>query len=237
MGHSWLTIHRVRFKEPHCSRHSGEPSAPENAAAWRFGPHAPLDADGFRTSESDIWGGVGFYDSKEAAQAVVSDPDAFLGWLNETEENWHALAGVIAYRGEADWSTPSEPSPEIEVLSSDPSGRLAVITSAGYDTPNPKDDPRLPNFLKGIEKVVSFYRSLDDNLAAGLFNAVQAKQGLTFSVWKSDRAMMDSAYKSGLHSKYMREHQSEPMFDHSSFMRLRLVDSSGSWDGSDPAAP
>ena len=71
---------------------------------------------------------------------------------------------------------------------SDPGGRLAVVTSAGYEMPNPKNDPRLPPFLKGIEEVVAFYKSLDENLAAGLFNAVETRQGLTFSVWKSDQA-------------------------------------------------
>ncbi len=235
MAYSWLTVHRVQFREPRCSRLSGAPSGPMGAGAWRFGPHAPIGADGFRTTLSDIWGGVGFYHDRSAAEAVVSDPKAHFPWLHEALEHWHALAGVVAYRGEADWSTNTEPNPEIVPLETDPGGRIAVITSAGYDLPNPKEDPRLPAFLKGIEEVVAFYRTLEENLAATLFNAVEAKQGLTFSIWKTDEGMMASAYKSGLHSKYLRQHQSDPMFDRSSFMRLRLLDSSGSWEGVNPA--
>ena len=235
MAFSWLTVHRVQFLEPRCSRVSGAPAGPEGADAWRFGPHAPIGSDGFRTTESNIWGGVGFYGDRSAAENVISDPHAHLPWLDKTLEAWHALAGVVAYRGEADWSTNSEPNPEVMPLKSDPGGRLAVITSAGYDVPNPKEDPRLPPFLKGIEEVVAHYRNLDENLAATLFNAVEAKQGLTFSVWKSDEGMLASAYKSGLHSKYLRQHQTDPMFDRSSFMRLRLLGSSGSWGGIDPA--
>lgn len=234
MPYSWLTIHRARFPEPRNATTDGAPPGPATASAWRFGPHAPIREDGLRTGISDTWGGVGFYETREAAEALIADPAAHLDWLDGTVEHWHALAGVIAHRGEADWSTGSEPHPALAPLGSDPGGVMAVITTAGYNNPGPHELPRIKPFLKKVDAVVTWYRSLDGNAAAMLFNAVEARQGMTFSVWKTDPSMIASAYKAGTHGDYLKMHQKEPMFDVSSFTRLRLLASSGTWDGKDP---
>ena len=204
------------------------------SSVWRFGPHAPLGEDGLRTGAADVWGGVAFYQSREAAEAVVSDPFAHLSFLGEAVEHWHALAAVIAHRGEVDWSTETEPHPALLPLSEDPGGTMAVITSAGYLRPAKDELDRIKPFLRRVNEVVDWYRTLESNAAAMLFNAVESKQGMTFSIWKSDPGMLASAYKIGKHSEFLKMHQSDPMFDMSSFTRLRLLASSGSWDGVDP---
>lgn len=165
---------------------------------------------------------------------MVSDPFAHLSFLGETAEHWHALAAVIAHRGEVDWSTETEPHPALLPLGEDPGGTMAVITSAGYLRPAQDELDRIKPFLKRVNEVVDWYRTLESNAAAMLFNAVESKQGMTFSIWKSDPGMLGSAYKSGKHSEFLKMHQSDPMFDMSSFTRLRLLASSGSWDGADP---
>lgn len=236
MGYSWLTIHRVRFAEPRSAKEHGPPPGPPRAASWRFGPHAPLGPDGLRTGVSREWGGIGFYDSREAAEAVIADPPANLSFLDETDEDWHTLAGVISDRGFRNWATPADPTPELKPLDADPGGRLGVITSAGYEPrPDGSLDPRVKPFLAKINNVVEYYGTLDENLARCLFNAAGWAFGMTFSIWKSDRGMMASAYRSGTHSDYLHEHLGQPMFDYSSFTRVRLLDSAGTWDGVDPA--
>jgi hypothetical protein len=236
VGYSWLSVHRVRFLQSRSAAIDGVPGAPENAAAWRFGPHAPLGEDGLRTGVSDVWGGVGFYHSQQAAEAVVGDPSAHLNFLGETAENWHALAAVIAHRGDVDWSTETEPHPALTPLGEDPGGTMAVITTAGYLRPAQDEMDRIKPFLRKVNEVVDWYQTLECNAAAMLFNAVESKQGMTFSVWKSDPGMLGSAYRNGKHSEFLKMHQSEPMFDMSSFTRLRLLASSGSWEGRDPRA-
>jgi hypothetical protein len=229
-----LTVHRVRYPRPRNSRTDGAPVGPKGAAAWRFGPDAPLGDDGFRTGQSDVWGGVGFYETRDQAEEVLSNPSAHLGFLNETDEAWHALAAVVAHRGEVDWSTDTEPHPGLEALAQDPGGVMAVITSAGYDSAETATPERVRDFLKRVDQVIEWYGSLEANIARCLFNAVTARQGMTFSVWKSDRDMIATAYKGGTHSDYIKRNQETPMFDHSSFTRLRLLNSRGSWDGIDP---
>ena len=75
MTYSWLTIHRVTFKDERDANLSGAPDGPEIASAWRFGPHSPLGDNGLRTGIAREWGGVGFYTSREDAEAVVAAPD------------------------------------------------------------------------------------------------------------------------------------------------------------------
>lgn len=236
MTYSWLTVHRVRFASPRNAATEGAPPGPPAAAAWRFGPHAPLGENGLRTGIADVWGGVGFYRSRNEAEAVLSDPGAHLDFLSDTVEDWHALAGVIAHRGEVDWSTEGEPHPALTPLGEDPGGVMAVITSAGYDETKKVSLDRVRDFLKRVDHVVEWYGRLEANKARCLFNAVEAKEGMTFSVWKSDRDMMTTAYRGGLHADYIKRNQKAPMFDHSSFTRLRLLSSLGTWDGLDPRA-
>jgi hypothetical protein len=236
MSFTWLTIHRVKFDVPRNAKLSGSPKGPQTSAAWRFGPNSPLGEDGFRTGSSDEWGGVGFYHSREEAAAVARDPGGHLAFIEDTAEDWHALACVIAHRGEADWSTPSEPHPVLQPIDSDPGGVMAVITSAGYVSVDETQFPRIKDFLKRVGDVIEFYGTLEDNTARCLFNAVEAREGMTFSVWSSDKGMMASAYKSGVHADNLKRHQVSPMFDRSSFTRLRLLESSGTWDGADPCA-
>ena len=234
MGYSWLTIHRVRFTNPRDAREDGSPSGPRAAAAWRFGPDAALGEDGLRSGVSDIWGGIGFYKDRATAEAVFTDPAEHLDFLGDTTENWHALAGIISHRGRKDWSTATEPSPDLHPLDTDPGGTLAVVTSAGYEPGDGTLDPRVKPFLKKVNSVVDHYRTLDGNLAACLFNATNWKFGLTFSIWDNERAMMTAAYREGTHAAYLKEHQASPMFDFSSFTRLRILRTAGTWDGKNP---
>lgn len=233
MGYSWLSVHRVRFTSPKSAK-DGAPVAPVGAETWRFGPHAPLGENGLRTGVSDVWGGIAFYNDRQMAEAVVADPAQHLDFLDDTAEHWHALACVITHRGEVDWSTPSEPHPALAPLPHDPGGVLAVITTAGYMRPAPEELDRIKPFLKKVDEVVSWYRTLDTNTAAMLFGAVEAKQGMTFSIWKTDPDMTSAAYRSGTHSDFLAMHRAKPMFDTSSFTRLRLISSTGSWDQADP---
>lgn len=234
MGYSWLTVHRVILKEPRNANIEGALPGPGRAAAWRNGPNAPLGENGFRTGISNEWGGLGFYDTREDAEAVLADPSAHLPFLDDVTEAWHALAAVIAHRGEVDWSTASEPHPALQPVDKDPTGVIAVITSAGYLSRDETQHERIRAFLKKVNDVVDFYGTLEENAARSLFNLAGTPEGMTFSVWRSDRGMMSGAYKEGLHSKYLGQHKADAMFDRSSFTRLRLLDSTGTWDGIDP---
>ncbi len=207
---------------------------PTAAKAWRYGPHAPLGKGPARTGIANEWGFVGFYENRSDAEQVLAEPERNLPFLSDTAEHWHALAAVISHRGKVDWSTKDEPHPEPKPLEADPGGVLAVVTSAGYGKIDESQFARIRNFQEKVDHVIDYFGTLDANIARSLFTATEARQGMTFSVWRSDATMATSAYRSGVHAEYIQQHKKESLFDYSSFTRLRLLDSCGSWDGIDP---
>lgn len=232
VSYSWLTAHRARLTH---ERSPGDTvvAAPKGAKAWRYGPSAPLGENGLRTGCADLWGGVAFYDDRADAVAALSGP---LPFEDIAEETWHGVLAVIAHRGEVDWSTKDEPHPAPKPLSEDPGGPMVVITSAGFTWMDESRHPALKDFLQRVDRVVEHYRSLEGNLGAQLFNANGTPEGMTFSIWKDDAAMLAAAYREGRHPENLSQHRKSPMFDRSSFTRMRLLKNIGTWDGRDPMA-
>ena len=110
-------------------------------------------------------------------------------------------------------------------------GRLAVLTSAGYHDRATADVGRIKAFMAGIEAVVAQYRALEGNRRADVFaGGFDGLEGFTCTLWDDDRAMLSAAYKDGTHRREMDANEHTPRFDRSSFSRLRLIDTRGTWD-------
>ncbi len=234
-NHDWLTLHRVKFSDVIDGR--GKPMPPPtNAQIWRFSPEAPLQENGFRACEGDIWGGFALYRSKREAEAVFDDPHAHMPFLDRAVTAWHALVLPYAHRGGVQWRDEVQHDSAIKVASSDPRGPLVVMTSAGYIDPGPKDFARMKAFSFGIEDVLNYYGTLQGNLRHALFNGidVDGREGITMTLWRDDMAMMAAAYKPGGHKDQLDIHSRSALFDHSSFTRGRVVASKGTWGDGNP---
>jgi hypothetical protein len=149
-------------------------------------------------------------------------------------ESWHGLLAVIAHRGYVDFSHEDGVRPVPAPLSEDPGGVLAVITSAGYVSEDESQHARIREFSAQNEKVRAFYGSLESNVLRHPFTVCGARDGMTFSIWRSGPGMLTAAYKDGTHRAMMDAHKVKSMFDHSSFTRLRLLANRGTWDRIDP---
>lgn len=235
MGYSWLTVHRARFAQPR-GPDEVDLIGPPSAAAWRCGPDAPINSTGFRTDVSDIWGGLAFHTDEKSARETLNQPTRDLPFAAHATEIWHGLLAVVAHRGEIHLSTRDQARLGFVPLARDPGGVMAVLTSAGYKAYDETQTTRIRDFLKKVEEVRAFYAGLEGNVVRQLFNFHNTPDGVTFSVWRSDRAMMQAAYKDGAHRQFIDQHKAKPMFDRSSFTRVRLLDSRGSWGGIDPLA-
>jgi hypothetical protein len=162
----WITLHRVRFETPKDGT-DAPLSGPDRAKAWRFYPSSPQNEKGLRSNVSDVWGGFGLYDSRDAAEADLADMGN-LAWMERTVERWQALAVPINHHGTTNWRGELSDS-TISCAATDPSGRLVALTSAGYTDPGPDDLPRISDFLTNVDRVTQFYRSLPGNLVADVF--------------------------------------------------------------------
>lgn len=228
----WITLHRVRFPNL-ISVEDRTFQPPSPAECWRFCPSHGMKENGLPAWNSDIWGGLGIYETREDAEAVFNNPVAHLPWLEEASEAWHALAVPIAHHGEVNWRGTPEIGSALRTGTSPVRGCLVVITTAGYASRDPSQIPRIARFMQGVQDVTDFYGTLPGNLCVGVFNGgFDGRDGFTLTVWNDDGAMVTGAYKPGVHKALLDESRDGSMFDRSSFTRARLVASGGSWAGS-----
>jgi hypothetical protein len=232
--HDWITLHRVRFAAP-ISAHRRSFPAPSGASVWRFCPHHTPGEDGLVTLTSDIWGGLGIWDSRAEAEAVLSDPGAAMPCLPEAVAAWHCLAIPVSHRGKVNWRGHIEDGTAVRSAPADPGGPLVVVTTAGFLSREDWMLPRIRLFVEGVAEVMAWYGALPANLRNDVFNGPDGREGFTCSLWRSDEAMREAAYRDGRHRARMEQNRAGLMFDYSSFTRLRALHSHGDWDG-DPFA-
>lgn len=232
--HHWVVLQRLRFAAPIAAASRTFPR-PEGPHIWRFCPAQVLDEDGLPTSESDVWGGMAVFDDEATARAHLDAPDRLIPWLDEAEESWFALAIPYAHHGSVDWRDGVETDCALIVSAARPEGPVAVVTSAGYAAPPELD--RVKAFLGGVDRARAYYRGLDQNLRADVFNGgqVDGREGMTLTLWPDSKAMIGAAYKTGEHRSQMDVNEATALFDRSSFSRFIPLESRGSWDG-DPFA-
>lgn len=232
-----MTAHRVRFAEPLHAASGGIPG-PAGAALALLGLENRLGANGFSEPASDVWGGIAFYRDRESAEAAIDASETISG-CEQAIETWHGLLCPLTHRGETAWFGALEEAKRFQPAGAgaDPGGRLVVLTSAGYNHLPPekmKDDiPRRVDFLANVERVLAWYRSLPTNRAAAYFqrHSVGGTDGVTISVWDSDAAMAEAAYKPGIHRTQLDRYKTERTADRSSFTRARLLREKGTWNG------
>ena len=236
LAHDWITLHRIRFPHPiFALDRTFEP--PEGPDCWRFCVSHTLGDNGMPTWRSDTWAGMGIWKDRAAAEAMVADPVAAMPAIGEAVESWHALAIPVQHRGEVKWREAVQSNAAIEPTANDPLGPLAVMTSASFDDPtNPAEQPRISRFAVKVAEAIAFLGEQPGNLRRDVFNGgFDGREGFTLTLWESDEAMLKAAYHSGHHRNLMDESRDGSIFDRSSFTRLRILRSSGSWDG-DPLA-
>ena len=233
--HDWVTLHRLRFAHPVSAGARPVPPAP-GASVWRVCPHQSVGEDGLVTRRSDVWGALGIWPDKDAAEAAMDDPATVLPWLSETVSAWHCLALPVAHRGQVNWRGTVEDGAAIRPAPDDPGGALIVVTSAGFDSPPEEILPRIGRFVAGVSEVLDWYGTLPSNLRRAVFNGGHdGREGFTLSIWRSDAAMVEAAYHPGRHRARMEDSRAGRLMDRSSFTRLRAIRSHGDWDG-DPLA-
>lgn len=232
---TYMTFHRVRFSSP-INAHSRSFAAPEFAHHWLFGSDSPLGDDGLRTRISYVWGGAAFYDNLRDAERVFANAQRGLLFNQPVSEAWHAIVRPISHRGKTNWFGPACSSENrIVPAQSDPGGPLLVVTSAGYNVPlgDMKSDlPRRLDFLVNVDRVRAWYATLPGVLALGQFNPHPiGTDGMTFSLWRDDAAMMAAAYQPGIHRAQLERYRNEKTADRTAFTRARILTCTGTWDG------
>lgn len=228
--HDWIVVYRVQF-DSLVNAESTHFGAPEKSKLWRFGPeNVALDSNGLPNYQAHSWGGFALYTEYQDAAAHACAPLSGLETSHNIVEIWSALLVPIAHRGEVDWRGQIESETAIRPAEQDLDGELAVITSAGFNSHEPSQISRIANFTQSSDQIMRDFKACKGNIQSSIFYAMHdGQEGLTFSLWQNDQAMLDAAYSSGNHAAVVKGHLKQPMMDRISITRARVISSYGDW--------
>jgi hypothetical protein len=233
----YMTFHRVRFSSA-VSGHTTSFSSPQLALHWLFGPQSELGPSGLPTMVSNVWGGVAFYGDLSEAQAAFANAPGEQHFDRNLVEAWHGLLCPIGRKGENNWFGAVDGAPRLAPAETDPDprGLLAVVTTAGYKAMTREelkaDLQRRADFAANVHRVRDWYATLPGTLALGLFNFMpMGTDGMTFSLWRNDAAMIAAAFRPGMHREQLDRYRTAHTADRTSFMRTRVLNCAGTWEG------
>jgi len=239
-SNDWLVIYRVRFSKVIDSAITVfEP--PKDADIWRFGPeNVSLDEHGLPVYRSSVWGGFGSYKDYETAEKAALEPTTTIPFIKSAEEVWSALLVPASHKGDVNWRGEVESSSAIQVnnatvdhITAD--GYLVVITSAGFNSQEITELPRIANFTTSSEKVRKDFEQQKGNIRSSIFYAMHdLMDGITITLWDNLEAMRRAAYGAGFHGDLIKSHQQSALADRISNTRAHVILSQGSWDGTNP---
>jgi len=232
----WATLHWLRFPEIRTPATLDLSTRPVGARSWKIGADGGATPDGSRMP-SEVWCAVGLYPKRADAEAALDDPGAFLPFLGETTEAWHALLLPVAHRGECNHLDRDCPGPVLQPHADDPGGPLVVMTTAGFILGPQLDMARVVDFRRNVDRVRATVAAAAGNVARQVFAPhTPGDDGMTMTVWRNDAAMSAFAYRPGEHRSQVDRYKREQTCDRTSFTRLRPVRTSGSWEGCCPVA-
>lgn len=152
-----------------------------------------------------------------------------------TEEHWSLALEPYAHRGAVDWSGKGPADPFFETLGPRPSRDVPIVTMTSFGFPVPT--AYLADFGRAMMRTRRSARETPAILDDIQFQhrAAAALDPLTFTVWQSEQAAMDWAYRTGTHRTVMDWFRESGMPLRSSFTRLSILASRGRWGGEDRA--
>jgi len=164
--------------------------------------------------------------SEEAADAFLNSSDLMQTYQRHTDEIW--TVKLLPYQAHGQWDGQEPFAPMLTEKYS--SGPVAVLTRASI---NWRALPGFWRFVPRTSKALDAAPGLICSIGLGELPLVRQA---TFSVWESEDAMKQYAYRNTLHQEVMRRTRSENWYSEELFARFKPVKSIGTWAGSDPLA-
>jgi len=230
------TVHLARFDSLTSMKGTDVSSTSGDPVAWMVGGEE-IGAGGTPGSqEAFLWLAFGLHAEMSSARAVMEAGRTAVPFFETAGEVWSALLQPFSHRGEVNWLDHESPG---QVFSVDEPGRergpFVVITSVGWTIDAQFDPSRVADFVRGVEMVRESMDSVDGLHSRQVFNFPDfIDDAVTVSIWRDDAAMRAFAYRAGEHKSQMDRFRQLRTADRTSFTRFRVLESQGSWNGSDP---
>ncbi|GGH05353.1 DUF3291 domain-containing protein [Mucilaginibacter phyllosphaerae] len=171
------------------------------------------------------WGLLAVWDDRDAYQRFTKTSVIKKWWNTLATESWTLLCEPMQSHGQWDGREPfGKPNEKIA------NGPMAVLTRATIKM------GRLKNFWSHVDEVANLMVNAPGYITSfGVGEAPVFRQA-TFSVWESFEQMKAFAYGSKQHAEVIKKTRSEGWYSEELFARFRIIESSGTINGTDPLA-
>ena len=188
-----------------------------------------LSRERIGTRTSHVWALLELHRTEEDAWAAYRPADGASPLFDGATERWSAVLQPFSHRGETNWSPDPLFAPGNRRSHEGP---FVVITTAGFDPELDPDLTRTREFIRGTAAVRSSFAATPGLRCEHAFAfGVSGIDGFTLTMWDDDSALRPPVYETGEHRTRMEDYLRNGTADRSSFTRLRVLESSGAWNG------
>lgn len=166
--------------------------------------------------------------SLEAARDQIEHSRLFGRYRRRAEENWTIYLETSRTKGSWDAGEPFAPAVEAPETGAESSNWVGVLTRA---TVRPGGLLPFWRTVPPVSELTAGYPGLHFQLGMGELPVIQL---MTFSVWNEAEPIDTFAYKPGPHRDAMKLARRHKWFKEELFARFRVLQSSGTWGGTDP---
>jgi heme-degrading monooxygenase HmoA len=179
----------------------------------------------------------GLHEDAASAQRFLADRVA---WLDEAQEVWSGILEPFRHHGTANYLDGADPGPLFEsMMPAGPAdGPVVALTTPGWNVGEGLDMNRVREFGDGVLAVRASMTGVPGlrSQQSFFFPRVLECDPITVTFWRDEASIRAFAYGQGSHRRQLDRHRTEGLADRTSFTRFRVLSSTGTWYGADPAA-
>lgn len=226
-----VTLRLARFPEP-VTLPAVDPLLDTGESTWLLGSDDMVDGQRIGSRTASVWACLGLHRDLGPATEGFGSSGPYGDVLDGAAETWSTLLEPYSHRGSTNWG----PEPLLPAGNRrSHSGPFVVVTTVGFDEERDADGTRTREFIRGVAEVRAVFA--EDP-------AVEVEQAFwfgrtwvdpfTLTVWTGDDHLRAPVYEDGAHRRRMDDYRRNATAERTSFTRLRVLRSEGSWGGRSP---
>lgn len=232
-SHSAVTIFAARFDRA-LGKGDDTSGHPKGATLFSGGTEVSwATEDGFACRDRTVRVWLTVWPNADLAQDHYDNRAQRIPLLSEAREAMAALCHPFACHGEVNWTPDGQAQTIYGALAPRPDKTPPILVMTSLGIGDPTDG--LKEFGQGVTAVrQAFATNPDVALDINVLPDIPMIDGPTLTLWRSERAIMQGAYRTDPHRTTMKMRNGA--MARASFTRMEVVAAEGTWAGVDLAA-